>query len=327
MKNIEVLDALENDVELILSKHVNSRKNWYPHEIIPWEKYSEIKKNGFEYNVDKVSKNLVSALYLLIMTEDNLPWYARTITGFIGNQNRDTVWNHWLQQWVAEEDNHSYAIRNYITLNGLMNPFYLEDARMHQIKSGLVPEGANAAEWLTYATIQELAGRSMYLRVADELRADSNGYNIIKKITSDENRHFIFYRDVCKKGFEKLPSEFIIALANASINFQLPANFSGSGVLDFEYHSRSMADGGFYNLEIYIEEVLKPVISFWQIDQLKNLSKEAEKSLHDIHSYIEKSTALINRVKDRAQKNGYAQKSSEFNKITDLKLVVPTKDS
>lgn len=327
MKNIKVLNILENDVELILNKHINSRKNWYPHEIIPWEKYSEITKNGFEYNVDKVSKNLVSALYLLVMTEDNLPWYARTIAGFIGNQNRDTAWNHWLQQWVAEEDNHSYVIRNYITLNGLMNPFYLEDARMHQIKSGLVPEGTNTAEWLTYATIQELAGRSMYLRVANDLRADSNGYNIIKKITSDENRHFIFYRDVCKRGFEKLPSEFIIALANKSVNFQLPANSSGSGVLDFEHHSRNMADGGFYNLEIYIEEVLKPVISFWQIDQLKNLSKEAEKSLLSIYQYIEKSTNLINKVKDRAQARGYAEQSSEFNKITNLKLIVPTKDS
>jgi acyl-[acyl-carrier-protein] desaturase len=327
-KSLEILKNLEPDVESILNKHISSRKDWYPHEIIPWNRYSEIEKNGFEYNKDKISENLISTIYLLIMTEDNLPWYARTITGFIGDENRNTVWNEWLQQWVAEEDNHSYVIRNYITLNGLMNPYFLEDARMNQVKKGLVPDdpNGNAVQWLTYTTLQELAGRSIYLRVADQLREDSEGYNIIRKVTSDENRHFIFYRDVCKKGFEKYPSEFIISLASQAIDFQLPANYTGSGVLDFDIHSRLMANGGFYNLEIYIEEVIKPMISFWKLDEIKNISAEAEDALAQLMNYIEKSDRLIEKIKDRTKRVGYSSKNSEFNKVTQLSLVAPVRD-
>lgn len=321
-KNIEILKTLEEDAKKIFTDHINSRKDWYPHEMIPWNRYSNIEKNGFEYNVEKISKNISSAIYLLLMTEDNLPWYARTITGFIGSENRNSIWNTWLQQWVAEEDMHSYVIRNYVTLNGLMNPYYLEQARMHQIKSGLVPEAAEGgsliSEFLTYTVLQELAGRVSYRKVAIALGDDTDGYHIMSKVASDENRHFLFYRNICQKGFLEYPSEFILGLRKEGVDFQLPGNHSGKGMIDFDEHSRNMANGGFYNLDLYINEVLKPTVDFWKIDQLKNLTSEAEKAREEIFSYIDKSNKLIEKIKDRALRSNSCSDSSDFNKITHI---------
>jgi len=317
-KNIEILKTLEEDAKEVFSNHINSRKDWYPHEMIPWNRYSNIEKYGFEYNKEKISENISSAIYLLLMTEDNLPWYARTITGFIGPENRYTIWNDWLQQWTAEEDRHSFVIRNYVTLNGLMDPFYLENARMHQVSSGLVPEGDLVTQWLTYTVLQELAGRISYRKVALALGDDTEGYHIMSKVASDENRHFIFYRDICKKGFEKHPSEFLIGLAMEGIDFQLPGNHSGQGMIDFDIHSRNMANGGFYNLDLYINEILKPSVDFWKIDQLKDLTPEAEKAREDIFSYIDKTNKFIEKIKDRALRSNSRSDSSELNKITHL---------
>jgi acyl-[acyl-carrier-protein] desaturase len=327
-KNIEILKALEEDAKEIFNAHLNSRKDWYPHEMIPWNRYSNIEKYGFEYNKENISENISSAIYLLLMTEDNLPWYARTITGFIGPENRHTIWNTWLQQWTAEEDRHSFVIRNYVTLNGLIDPFYLEDARMHQISSGLVPEGESpiVTQWLTYTTLQELAGRVSYRRVAIALSEDTDGYHIMSKVASDENRHFIFYRDICKKGFEKHPSEFLIGLAMEGINFQLPGNHSGQGMIDFDKHSRNMANGGFYNLDLYINQVLKPTVEFWKIDQLKDLTPEAEKAREDIFSYIDKTNKFIEKIKDRALRSSSADEISQLNKITHLPSLFESKN-
>lgn len=319
-KNVQILKTLEEDAEQIFDNHLNSRKQWYPHEMIPWNRYSNIEEYGFDYNKEKISENISSALYLLLMTEDNLPWYTRSFTRIIDTRDRPTIWNDWLQQWTAEEDNHSYVIRNYMTLNGLMDPFYLEDGRMRQISNGFVVEFELVSELLTYTVLQELAGRIIYRKVANALEDDSDGYRIMSKIASDENRHFLFYRDVSKKGFEKHPSEFLIGLSIKGIDFKLPADHwpAGQSLTDFDKHSKNMANAGFWNFDIYINEVLKPNLDFWKIDELEGLTPEAEKARDDIFLYVDKSNKFIERIKDKALRSNSRSEFSELNKITHL---------
>lgn len=319
-KNLEILKTLEEDASKIFEKHIESRKDWYPHEMIPWSRYSNIEEKGFDYNLNNISQGIISTIYLLLMTEDNLPWFSRELHNLMGGRAQDdTIWSQWLQQWVAEEDNHSYVIRNYVTLNGIFDPYYLERARMEQVKSGASPLAESVTSMLVYPCLQELSGRFMYRNVAESLEYDSEGYHIMSKVASDENRHYIFYRDVVKKALEYYPSEFIIGLAKEGIDFKLPGSHSKCGMIDFDFHTKHMADGGFFNLEIYINNVLIPTaIGNWKIDTLENLTEEAEKARDDIFLYIEKSKSLIERIKNRALKSGVFTKSSDFNKITHI---------
>lgn len=294
-KELDILKALEPDVEKILEKHTNSRGDWYPHEFIPWYKASNLLEGDYAYNKEKVPEGVVSALYLNLLTEDNLPWYVKNISRIFGPENDDTVWGHWLQQWTAEEENHSYVMRNYITLNGLMDPKELEDARFHQVKNAVVPEHTHASQGIIYGALQELGGRHSYRNAAKEIN-DPEGYKILAKIASDENRHHIFYRDVAKKGFEFFPSQFVISLHKQIVGFKMP----GTGILNYEFHSSKVAEAGIFTLEMRLKDVNEHLIyDIWKVDQLTNLTPEAEKAREELFSFMEKSIRIMEKQKER----------------------------
>ena len=74
-----------------------------------------------------------SALFLNILTEDNLPHYYRQINGKFGN---DDVWGEWNRRWTAEEGRHAIVIRDYLAVTRSIDMRELERARMRQVSMG-----------------------------------------------------------------------------------------------------------------------------------------------------------------------------------------------
>ena len=149
--------------------------------------------------------------------------------------------------------------------------------------------------------MQELAARISYRNLAT-ISEEINGYPILAKIASDENRHHIFYRDVAKKGFEYFPSEFVISLYNQVLGFQMP----GTGIIDFKQHAMRVNKANIFNFEMQHELInLHLTNEIWKINELSGLTPEAEKAREKIDKIYERLTKILNKQKQRKEeKNG-----------------------
>ena len=91
MNDVALLNELEPEAERLLNRHLDSDEPWYPHDIVPWERAARLAKDGFSYAADSIPEGVRSALLVNLLTEDNLPWYTRTISRMFGG---DTAWGN-----------------------------------------------------------------------------------------------------------------------------------------------------------------------------------------------------------------------------------------
>ena len=143
-----------------------------------------------------------SALFVNVLTEDNLPYYFRDIERMFG---RDGAWGHWIRRWTAEEGRHGQVIHDYLAVTRSVDPVSLERARMAQVQGGLAPQPPNALEGLAYVTLQELATRISHFNTGQHID-DPAGKAIMRRVAFDENLHFLFYRDAMGAAIEMDPS-------------------------------------------------------------------------------------------------------------------------
>ena len=97
-----------------------------------------------------------SALFVNLLTEDNLPHYFRTIDGLFGV---DQPWGAWSKRWTAEEGRHAIVIRDYLTVTRSVDPVALERGRMAQVSLRRGARARSVVDGLVYVTLQELATR------------------------------------------------------------------------------------------------------------------------------------------------------------------------
>src|SRR3954447_782516 len=134
----DLLHELEPTVEALLERHLSATKEWFPHEVVPWSLGRDFAGDErWDAEEHPVPDAVRSALFVNLLTEDNLPYYFSTINRMFG---ADGAWGSWARRWTAEEGPHSIAIRDYLTVPRLLDPRELERARMHQVGTGVVPE-------------------------------------------------------------------------------------------------------------------------------------------------------------------------------------------
>ena len=116
------------------------------------------------------------------------------------------------------------------------------------------------------------------------------------KLSSDENRHHLFYRDLVTKLIELDPSTAVEALERQVVGFAMP----GVGIPGFAEHSRAIAQAGIYDFAIHHERIIVPlVIRHWAIDKLEGLSATAEKARESLMRHIERVGKVAKRQADR----------------------------
>src|SRR5258708_7042959 len=138
----------------LLARHLATAREWFPHQLVPWSRGRDFAADdawpGDDASIDPAVR---SALFVNLLTEDNLPYYFRTISERFG---RDDAWGSWTRRWTAEEGRHAIVIREYLTVTRALDPIVLERARMTQVSNGVVPEPSPLTHPLFYTTLQAL---------------------------------------------------------------------------------------------------------------------------------------------------------------------------
>jgi len=263
---------LEPVAARLLDRHLASAKEWFPHELVPWSRGRDF-VDGEAWVADDVDlpDDVRSSLFVNLLTEDNLPYYFRTIEAMFGT---DSAWGTWVRRWTAEEGRHSIVLRDYLTVTRAIDPVALERARMAQVECGQVPNPETPYDGLVYVALQELATRIAHHNTG-KLLTDRAGYEVMKRVAADENRHYLFYRDLCSAALEVDPSAVVCAIERQVRTFEMP----GAGIIGFDAHARAIAKAGIYDFQVHHEQILVPVVlRHWNIESLEGLTAEAEQA-------------------------------------------------
>ncbi len=282
MSHGALLDELEPTAARLLERHLSTSKEWFPHELVPWSMGRDFEPD-YEWSADDavLPDEVRSALFVNLLTEDNLPYYFRTIERMFG---ADTAWGTWARRWTAEEGRHSIVIRDYLTVTRAIDPVQLERARMAQVECGEVPEPETPHDGFAYVALQELATRIAHHNTG-KLLDDKAGYEVMKKVASDENRHHLFYRDLVSAALEVDPSGMICAIERQVRTFEMP----GTGILDYEVHAKAIAKAGIYDFSAHHDQILVPVVlRHWGVADVAGLDAEAERARAALLKRIER---------------------------------------
>src|SRR5690606_5701544 len=141
-----------------------------------------------------------------------------------------------------------------------------------QVEKGEVPQKDDVCGGIVYVTLQELATRVAHHNTG-KLLEDRAGYEVMKRVAADENRHHLFYRDLGTAALEVDPDSMVLAIEREVRGCAMP----GTGIVDFETHAHAIARAGIYAFLVHHDAVLVPVIvRQWGIDRLEGLGAEAE---------------------------------------------------
>src|SRR5690242_8544006 len=293
MRDAAYLAELEPVVEQLLERHLAGAKEWFPHELVPWSRGRDFERGEtWDDSEAELHPAVRSSLLVNLLTEDNLPYYTTTLTALYGN---DGAWGTWLRRWTAEEGRHSIVLRDYLTVTRLLDPIALERARMAQVECGQVPQPVHPRSGLVYVALQELATRVAHHNTG-KLLDDTAGYEVMKRVASDENRHYLFYRDLATAAFELDPSGMVLALEHEVRNFEMP----GTGIIDFQQHALAIARVGIYDLQVHHQQILAPVVlRHWNLEGLQGLTPDAERARDATLKYIERVGTVGRRMAER----------------------------
>ena len=297
-----LLNDLAPTAERLYERHLGTCKPWYPHETVPWSLGRDFAPGApWDPAEFPLPDAVRSALYVNLLTEDNLPYYFQTIDRMF---SRDSIWRTWSHRWTAEEARHSIAIRDFLTVTRAIDPYELEDGRMVQMSGGEVPQPETPLDGVVYVALQELATRIAHRntgRLLQEHGADhpgiEAGYEIMTRVATDENFHYLFYRDLASAALEVDPSGTVMAIERQVKDFEMP----GTGIVGFAKHAKAIADANIYNLSQHHDQILVPVIlRHWGVEKLEGLTAQAEQARDRLITQIGRIGRLAAKMTERA---------------------------
>jgi acyl-[acyl-carrier-protein] desaturase len=286
MDDATLLTELRPTANDLLDRHLGMAKEWFPHELVEW------RSPPVAGSAEPLPDGVTSALFVNVLTEDNLPYYFASIDRLFG---RDGAWGYWTRRWTAEEGRHSIVLRDYLTMSGHLGPASLERARMAQVTGGVTPQVTSVADAFAYLTLQELATRIAHHNTGKAL-PDGEGYAVMKRVAADENLHYLFYRDLVSAALDIDPSGMTEAIKRQVLNFEMP----GTGIPGFAEHAKAIARAGIYDMVVHHDAILRPVVlGHWDIARRQDLTPSAEAARNRLVQFITRLGRASDRVKER----------------------------
>ena len=290
-----LLGDLDATVTSLLERHLATSKEWFPHEHVPYGRGRDPEPGEVwsEHDSDLggavIDEAVRSSLLVNLLTEDNLPYYFRTVEQIFGP---DGAWGEWVRRWTAEEGRHSMAIYGYLMVTRAVDPHLLERCRMAQVQGGITPEPESMQDGFVYLSLQELATRIAH-RTTGQMIGDPAGYDVMMRVAADENLHQLFYRDMATAAIEVDPSGMVRAMEAQVTNFTMP----GTGIPGFSDHAKRIANAGIYDLAIHHEQILAPmVLRHWRLESIEGLDADAEQARERLIAYLAKSERVAKRL-------------------------------
>jgi len=287
--HVDLLEEIAPDVEALYNRHLEAPRDWFPHEAVNWGTGRDFAESPWSAEDYPLAAGVRSAIYVNLLTEDNLPYYTNTLLSHSSAGHPLADWNH---QWTMEENRHAMVMRDWVHISRCIDPVLLEEGRRVQMKTGEVPHPESLADLITYVAFQERATQIAHRNTATKLpKEDVMGRRILGLIAGDETKHYMFYRDLAKAAFAIDPSAMMIAATKQAMSFSMP----GTGIPAFTRHAVRIAREGIYGLSQFLGDVLEPVTTWWDLDHLAGLSAEAERARDEmakltatLHEQVEK---------------------------------------
>ncbi|MGN6576742.1 MAG: acyl-ACP desaturase [Nocardioides sp.] len=296
MTQTQLLLELEQVVEENLNRHLSVAKEWFPHEYVPWSdgRNFDGPLDGDPWSPDDSPMSDVarSSLIVNLLTEDNLPSYHHEIASLFG---RDAAWGDWVHRWTAEEGRHGIAIRDYLLTSRAVDPVELERLRMDHMSTGY--ESAHSQDLvrsLAYVSFQELATRVSH-RNTGKLTDDPVADALLARVAADENLHMVFYRNLLKGALELDPNQTMRAITDVVTTFAMP----GTDIAGFQRKAVQMAVAGVYDLRQHKDDVVAPVLRFWNVFDIEGLDAEGEQARTELADFLEELEKQALRFEDK----------------------------
>ncbi len=288
----EVLDSAARG---LLEAHLARSREWFPHQLVPWEQGRSFGPgDAGETPQVELAPGVASALWVNVLTEDNLPHYFQAITATFGV---DSALGEWNRRWTAEEQRHSTVMRDWMCVTRCVDLVGLERARMRQVSLGFASElrSVSLIDGVVYLALQELATRVSH-RNTGRLLADPAGAAIMNRVASDENLHYLFYRDLVSAVMSVNPSEVLQAIDRQVCTFEMP----GNGIEGFAGHAASIAAAGIYDFAVHYEQILVPlVLRGWAIESLGDLDQAGEAARSHVLARIARTGRVAERLREQ----------------------------
>jgi acyl-[acyl-carrier-protein] desaturase len=295
MSQTQLLLELEPVVEANLNRHLSMAKEWFPHEYVPWSQGRDFDGplGGEAWAVEQSQMSDVarSALIVNLLTEDNLPSYHHEVATLFG---REGAWGDWVHRWTAEEGRHAIAIRDYLLTTRAVDPQQLERLRMDHMSVGYTAMHDDMVRNLAYVSFQELATRVSH-RNTGRITGDKIGDQLLGRVAADENLHMVFYRNLLGAALELDPNQTMRAIADVVTTFQMP----GTDIAGFQRKAVEMAIAGVYDIRLHRDDVVAPVLRFWNVFEIEGLDAEGEQARTELADFMAELDKQALRFEDK----------------------------
>src|SRR5918998_4600985 len=289
-----LLRELDPVVEENLDRHLGVAKGWMPHEYVPGSDgrtFSMLDGEPWSVEQSTLSPTARTALEVNLLTEDNLPSYHREVERAFG---RDSAWGTWVNRWTAEEGRHAFCIRDYLLVTRGVDPVELERARMQVMQTGYDTQEAPLLRVLAYVSFQELATRISH-RNTGRYAEDPIAERLLIRVSTDENLHMVFYRNLVRAALEISPGPTLRAIIDEVTNFHMP----GIVIPGFARKAALIAKAGIYDLRIHHDEVIWPLLRQWGVFELTSLDAEGEKACAELADFLTQLDGQASRFEER----------------------------
>ena len=287
----ELLRELDPFVAKAYDRHVEQAVAWFPHEYVPYERGRNFIDEPWKPEDSRLPDIAQIAIELNLLTEDNLPYYTVALTETFG---KTEAWGEWVRRWTAEEGRHAIVLRDYLTVTRGVDPAAMETGRMDMVQRGWYPGFVEAGpvDGVIYTTLQELATRISH-RNTGTVTQDEGALKILQRIATDENLHYLFYREMAEEVLKIDPSTAMLAIRRQAKSFAMP----GADMPGFRHKAKVMAEAGVYNFRIHHDQILVPVLlKHWKIDQIEGLTDEAKRARDEVLAHMVKLDRVASKL-------------------------------
>jgi acyl-[acyl-carrier-protein] desaturase len=301
-----VLIELEPVVAQNLDRHLAIAKEWHPHDYVPWDEgrnFAFLGGEDWSPEQSRLDETAKAAMFVNLLTEDNLPSYHREIATRFG---RDGAWGTWVGRWTAEENRHGVALRDYLVVTRGVDPVELERARMDYMTTGYDSGDKTPLEALAYVSFQELATRVSH-RNTGRATGDPIAEQLLARVAADENLHMVFYRNLLAAAFDLDPNGAMQAVTDVVRGFEMP----GANIEGFGRKALSIALAGIYDLRQHRDEVLQPVLRQWNVFGRTDLTGEGEKAREQLSAHMDELESQAARFEERREARRLRQEAKK----------------
>lgn len=288
---------LEPVVAANLERHIGLAKEWHPHDYVPWSQGRDFAFLGGEdwrpedSPLDPAAR---VAMVVNLLTEDNLPSYHREIATRFG---RDGAWGQWVGRWTAEEGRHAIAMRDYLVVTRGTDPVALERLRMEHMQAGYDSGDKSMLQAIAYVSFQELATRVSH-RNTGRATGCPLAEQLLARVSTDENLHMVFYRNLMASAFELAPDDAMEAVRDEVVGFTMP----GMGMTDFVRNSVIIAKAGIYDLRLHHDDVIQPVLKYWRVFERTDVGARGEKARQELSEFLVDLDARASRFVEQRER-------------------------